>query len=486
MLIVPMTEKLNWRNPPWITLLLIFLNCFIFFAFQITEFRKTQEYMEFYFSSGLGKIETTEYLKYKNELKEGQKVTNTLMIRTYQRMMKDDAFIQKLESAQIITSASPVYGKWKDLRATFLKMKSDTFSLTEKYGYRPATGSILTAFTCMFLHGGFLHLLGNMIFLWLVGCSLELVAMRPAYLVIYISAGAVAALFFGLIYSGNTVPLVGASGAIAGIIGAYTVLFGLRKVKIFLSLGFYFNYMKVRAIFLLPVWIGNELFQLKWGGESNVAYAAHIGGLLWGSALALAQLKLLGGIKADAFADSKSETIASLVEQAMGKLGVLDLAAARSLVHEALALDPENRTALTCLFNIEKLAPQSEEFHNAAERLLLSHYRDMGDCKALHSLYKEYCDAAVPPRLTPDMCAKLSQAFSDGGFLEDSRKLAAFLHRKAPQFPAMPATLLKLSRAYIRSGIEEDGRKCLRLLCRQYPETEESRLAKQILDETPR
>ena len=134
----------------------------------------------------------------------------------------------------------------------------------------------------MFMHANFFHLLGNMIFLWLIGCSLEMAGKRAPYLSIYLLTGIFAALFFGMVYRHSTIPLVGASGAISGIIGAYTVLFGLRKVKIFLSLGFYFNYIKVRAISLLPIWIGNELYQLKWGGDSNVAYVAHVGGLLSG------------------------------------------------------------------------------------------------------------------------------------------------------------------------------------------------------------
>jgi len=481
MLIIPMTGRLNWRNPPWITLFLILANCFIYFAFLSPELRKTQEYMEFYFTSGLGEIETVHYLEYVNEPQKGKKVTPDVIADTYNRMIGDADFMRKLDNDQIISAGSPIYVKWKGLREVFLKKKSEVFPITERYGYTPATGSLLTALTCMFMHGSFFHLLGNMIFLWLVGCSLELAGKRAAYLSIYLATGIFAALFFGLVYRHSTIPLVGASGAIAGIIGAYTVLFGLRKVKIFLSLGFYFNYMKVSAISLLPIWIGNELFQLKWGGDSNVAYVAHVGGLASGAALALVQLKLLGGIKEDMFADGRSERITSLVEQALQKLAELDLEAARSFVNEALALAPENRAALTCLFNIEKLGPRSEKLHDAAVKLLLSFYRDRGNCEALFNCYKEYCNVAGLPKLSPDMCAKLSQAFSDGGFLEDSRKLAATLLSKSPQFPAAPATLLKLSRAYLRSGIKEDGQKCLRLLCQRYPEAEESRLALEIL-----
>jgi membrane associated rhomboid family serine protease len=484
MLIVPMTGKMTWRNPPWITLLLILANCFIYFAFQAAENERFKKSIEYYFTSGLGEIEITHYLKYKDELPRGGRVTQEVIADNYYRMTHDAEFKQKLDNDQIIPVSSPIYSKWKSLKETFTQKQAEMTHITEKYGYTPATGNFKTDFTHMFLHGSVSHLLGNMLFLWLVGCSLELTGKRPAYLMIYLLTGMFAAFFFGLIYRGSTVPLVGASGAISGIIGAYTVFFGLRKVKIFISLGLYFNYTRVSAIFLLPVWIGNELFQLKWGGVSNVAYVAHLGGLTSGAALAFAQVKLFGGIKEDVFSDGLSEKVTSLVEKALDKLAVLDLEAARSFVQQALELAPSNRAALTCLFNVEKLDPRNENFHDAAVKLLLSLYREAASCEALFSLYKEYCNAASPPRLSPDMCAKLSQAFSDGGFLEDSRKLAGLLLSKSPQFPATPATLLKLSRAYLRSGPKEEGQKCLRLLCQRYPEAEESRLALEILKQT--
>jgi len=111
-----------------------------------------------------------------------------------------------------------------------------------RYGYKPSDGDLMTAFTYMFLHGSASHLIGNMIFLWLVGCILELAGRRLVYALICLLTGMVSALVYGLVYQGSTIPLVGASGAISGIIGAYTVLFGMRKVKIFFSLGFYFQH----------------------------------------------------------------------------------------------------------------------------------------------------------------------------------------------------------------------------------------------------
>ena len=121
MLIIPMTGRLNWRNPPWITLFLILANCFIYFAFLSPELRKTQEYMEFYFTSGLGEIETVHYLEYVNEPQKGKKVTPDVIADTYNRMIGDADFMRKLDNDQIISAGSPIYVKWKGLREVFLK-----------------------------------------------------------------------------------------------------------------------------------------------------------------------------------------------------------------------------------------------------------------------------------------------------------------------------------------------------------------------------
>ena len=139
----------------------------------------------------------------------------------------------------------------------------------------------------MFLHGGWDHLLGNMIFLWLAGCLLEQGCGALVLALVYLGGGLCAAgLFLGTLPGQTISTLVGASGSIAGIMGAITTLYGMQRIKIFLMLGFYFNYLRVPAMLLLPLWIGYELFNnLQYGETNNVAYMAHVGGLLGGAAI---------------------------------------------------------------------------------------------------------------------------------------------------------------------------------------------------------
>jgi membrane associated rhomboid family serine protease len=158
----------------------------------------------------------------------------------------------------------------------------------------PATGHIPWpegAFTSMFLHAGWLHLLGNMLFLWIFGNNVEDVMGRLRFLVFYLGAGYVAALaqaWVTLHYAGvgaASIPTVGASGAIAGVLGAYLVLLPHARV---VTLLFGFLPVPISALLFLGVWF---LFQLWQGGFSlthpdaggGVAFAAHVGGFLFGA-----------------------------------------------------------------------------------------------------------------------------------------------------------------------------------------------------------
>ena len=103
----------------------------------------------------------------------------------------------------------------------------------EKYGYIPAEPSFIALFTCMFIHGGWFHLLGNMFFLYLAGCSIEDLWGRPLYTGFYLLSGIAATIIHALKFPGDTQPLVGASGAIAGLMGAFLCVCTIQKYPSF-------------------------------------------------------------------------------------------------------------------------------------------------------------------------------------------------------------------------------------------------------------
>ena len=157
-------------------------------------------------------------------------------------------------------------------------------------GFKPAHASILTLFSSMFLHGGFFHLAGNMLFLWIFGDNVEHRLGRGGYLLSYLGTGAAATLFFAAMSPGSEVPLVGASGAISGVMGFYFLLFPRNVVNVFVLLFVFAQVIRIPARVVLGGYIilSNILPALAEGsaGPSGVAYGAHIGGFFAGLAAA--------------------------------------------------------------------------------------------------------------------------------------------------------------------------------------------------------
>ena len=141
-----------------------------------------------------------------------------------------------------------------------------------------------TLLTSMFLHGGWLHLIGNMVFLWIFGNNVEDALGRGRYLLLYLACGVAAALTQALSSPADRAPMVGASGAIAGVLGAYLLLYPWSKVHVFLWIVIFFRIVTVPAWILLGLWFAMQLVSgvSRPAGSPGVAFWAHIGGFVSG------------------------------------------------------------------------------------------------------------------------------------------------------------------------------------------------------------
>jgi membrane associated rhomboid family serine protease len=146
----------------------------------------------------------------------------------------------------------------------------------------PAWASLITS---MFLHGGFLHLGGNMLYLWIFGDNVEGSMGHGRFLVFYLLCGIAAGLSQAVMAPNSPVPLIGASGGIAGILGAYLMLHPRANVRVFVWLFIFFRRINVPAWLVLGGWLVLQFLSLGQPGEGGVAYVAHIGGFLAGMIL---------------------------------------------------------------------------------------------------------------------------------------------------------------------------------------------------------
>ncbi|MGE0117634.1 MAG: rhomboid family intramembrane serine protease [Dongiaceae bacterium] len=146
----------------------------------------------------------------------------------------------------------------------------------------------LTVLTSMFLHGGWLHLIGNMLYLWIFGNNIEDALGHVGFVLFYLICGAAAALTQSVLDVNSAIPMIGASGAIAGVLGAYAVLYPRAHVLVLLPLGFFSQVIRLPALLVLGFWfvlqfIEGGLTASSAGG--GVAYWAHIGGFVAGIVL---------------------------------------------------------------------------------------------------------------------------------------------------------------------------------------------------------
>lgn len=145
-----------------------------------------------------------------------------------------------------------------------------------------------TLLTSMFMHGGWAHLLGNMLYLWIFGDNVEDLMGHGGFLLFYLLAGLLAVGAHIASSPASRVPLVGASGAIAGVLGAYLVLFPRARIVSLIPFGFFLRVVAVPAVFFLPIWFLLQFIQglATLGGETaGVAWWAHIAGFVAGVAL---------------------------------------------------------------------------------------------------------------------------------------------------------------------------------------------------------
>jgi len=158
-----------------------------------------------------------------------------------------------------------------------------------RWGFRASAPSLVTLFTSIFLHAGFMHLAGNMLYLWVYGNNVEHRLGALSYVFWYLVTGVAATLFQTLFNVGSPIPLLGASGAISGILGFYLVWFPRHTVRLFLFLfPFYVGIVRLSATLVLVLYLvlDNLLPFLIVQGGGGVAHGAHIGGFLAGMAVA--------------------------------------------------------------------------------------------------------------------------------------------------------------------------------------------------------
>lgn len=246
-----------------------------------------------------------------------------------------------------------------------------------RWGFVPAQPSLVSAFTSMWVHVGWLHLIGNMLFFFATGPFLEDAYGRPLFALLYVASGLVAVASHAVYFAGSLTPLVGASGAVAGIMGAFLIRLGALRIRFLflpmLVLPFFRVTLLLPAYVVLPFWFLGQhwLARHAVGGES-VAYWAHVGGFVFG--MIVAGLVRLAGVEERFIAPAIEREVSIVQDPALERANDArasgDWATARREIRKALAADPSSLDAWSEACEIALASGDTRELERCAPRLL--------------------------------------------------------------------------------------------------------------------
>jgi len=488
---IPLENKPSWQSPPWMTVLLIAINCLVFWVWQGGEERAAERASKTYAHTALPAIEVPAFVKYlEAQSRNPDSRIKPQMVRMVQGLQKNQdygqiyllmkqegRFRRQLLAGEVIQAGDPLHAEWQAARARFAPLEPKPFTTRWAMSYEAGAGlQPLQALTSTFLHGSTGHLLGNMVFLFLFGFTLEMALGAGLYLCFYLAAGVSASLFAGLFYAGSGSYGLGASGAIAGLMAMYVVLYRMRRIRFFYMLAFYFNYATWPALVVLPVWMGFELAQ-HFMGQQGVAYMAHFGGLLAGGLLMALYLQLRRkesvvevAARDKQQAQAQSAALAAAVQRAQKHTDALAFELAAPAWRQAAKLAPADAAILRAWFESARHAPGSEDFHRAARAIFKLPANTEALRRLQHHSWQTYVDRARPaPRISDNSLHALARSFVRLGEWDDAQKICQQLE-SAANHPHWPATLALVANGLAKAGRLEDARRWLPALQRAAPQ----------------
>ena len=486
---IPLENRPTWRNPPWMTVLLILVNMAVFWGPQRSEEKAEQRAAQFYLQSTLPKLELPPFVAWLQETGSPRApMARRLLARgkveqLLEGLQQEKAFLKKLHGDAVITPASAQYAAWKRDRQQYEALLPAPFTARWSQDHnKDAEFKPWTWITSAFLHGGTGHLLGNMLFLFLFGFSVELALGRGVYLGFYMLGAIGASALAAWAYAGKGSYGLGASGAVSALMGMYAVMYRLRRIRFFYQLFFYFNYVRAPALILLPAWIANELLQHFVGGQ-GIAYMAHLGGLVTGALLMAAAMRWRKLHLPEAAPEKIPDAFDQHVAAARRLAAEMKFEPACAEWRAAAQLRPDDADVLRAWFNIAKLWPAGEDFHRAAHRIFKLRPQDLVTLELQHASYKTYLDHAKPgARLKPDDMARLAKRFTRAQQFNDAERLCQALLKAAPEHPDLADTLSLCANGLMQAGRREQALGWLPHLLRLAPEAMVTRMLQTATD----
>ncbi len=483
---IPLDRKPDWRSPPVSTLLLICINILIFTFLQAQDPLRETDAFRYYFSSGLAELEIPRYIQYLNKYSKRQisikpvtELAKNEKRIIYKHLMSNGGFLRALNKSQIISPDDPDYAVWQGWQRNFNKRLQNIFSY--RYALKPYSADSLTIFSSIFLHTDLWHLLGNMLFLLLFGFILELSLGSLMLFLVYLACGIIANIVTIVITPDSAQWISGASGAITGLAGLYTILYGMRKIRFFYSLIFYFDYVRAPAIIMLPAWL---LYELAYSliAPDSVNTVTHIGGLLGGIVIGIIIRYSPLQIHSEEQTKNADLNFETDFKTAVAALEDTELDKACNIFKRLLESEPADTRIILKLFQIARVRADRGLARHYIQLLLTQPGKDPQLLRDQQRCFLEYLELTQgKATLAAELLAQTGIRFCAAGFVDSSQKILALLIKHNPAQEKIPLLLLLLATRYHKSGKLEKSRHYKQLLIQHFADSPETEMIKQTL-----
>jgi len=494
MLIMPLHRALTRANFPWVTLALVLANAFVFFGLQLRDGTDVGSAYRFYIEHGLGKQEFPAYrawVEQKHGIRESARHADEARDEEggpseLFAIESDAPFLADLEADRVITPDARGYADWKADRTEFDALWNR--NVTQRWVLRYSEIAPARMLGSMFLHGGIGHLAGNMLFLAILGLVVEGALGHVLFLALYLLGGIGAAIAALAWHWGQPGMLLGASGAIASLMGAYCVLWGTRKVRFFWWFFVVFDYVKAPALILLPFWLGWELLNLAWSDGSNVAFEAHAGGIVTGALLALG-VRALGWSRSDFLDEDRIADETAAAKTALAKadehIGRLEIPAARALLEPLAEQSPADVAVAVALYRCARYERGMPRIDAAARVVLAMPVAGAVAARAQKDVYDDYMKTRGERAIvTPSLAIALAARWPAIGAGADAAKLLARIVERVPTAQGLEAACLALARALRERGEGRNAIGILEHVVRTWPASAGAEKARILLADT--
>jgi len=299
MVIIPTEKRFDWKHAPVILFFIVLINLLIFFFFQSADEEKIGEALDSYLELGYLDSEWSIFETFLVAHNQSDLLTNykktyknsSLQDRDYLRsyhLLTHPKFFEYLKLNRHSMTGVYDLDRWMKQRERInQKIRSSSYLA---YGLIPANPSVTGFLTHQFMHGNIMHLFGNLFFLIICGFAVEAAIGHMRFLFFYLLSGITGGLLHMYFNSDSGAPLIGASGAISGVMAMYLGVFRLKKIEFFYWFFVFVGYFRAPALLILPFYIGKELYSFYNDTGAQVAFMAHTGGFIAGFCLMLVAL----------------------------------------------------------------------------------------------------------------------------------------------------------------------------------------------------